>query len=224
MDDTDAPAHVRRASAAIGQTLGDVPLQVAASYLLGTACVDVGDYRRAEDLLGEVVQSLDGDLTRERCGLYGFPAVMSRAFLTRALAERGAFATVSCTDRRRSASPRRSVTPPALGHAFWLLGYLHGLKGDFSQAVRLLERGLAVSREAHILSLTVHNGGGPGSCPRAVGACGGGPRPAALGRGGSPTLWDGHISVEVSRGPRRGVPRSPADWTMRGSRASGPWR
>jgi hypothetical protein len=49
-----------------------------------------------------------------------------------------------------------------VGHALWLLGYLHGLKGDFDEAVRVFERGLAVSREAHILSMTVHNGGALG--------------------------------------------------------------
>ncbi len=76
MDDTKPQRVSAEQARAIGQTIGDVPLQIAASYLLGTACVDGGDYRQAEELLGEVVQSLDGDLAHERCGLYGFPAVL----------------------------------------------------------------------------------------------------------------------------------------------------
>ena len=143
----------------IGQTLADVPLQVAARYLLGTACFDFGEYRRAEDLLGEVVQALAGDLARERCGLFFFPAVLSRAWLARALAERGAFAQglVHGQDAIRIAE--------ALGHAagvsyaLWQLGYLRGLKGDFAQAVPLLERGLAVAREAQVLLPWLHNAG-----------------------------------------------------------------
>jgi predicted ATPase/class 3 adenylate cyclase len=157
MDETTLQRTSAERARAIGQTLADVPLQVAATYLLGTACIDFGDYRGAESLLAEVVRSLEGDLARERCGLFGFPAVMSRAWLTRALAERGAFAQglVYGQDAIRLAE--------ALGHlhsmsyACWLVGYLHGLKGDFAEAVPLLERGLEVSRETHLVALSTHN-------------------------------------------------------------------
>ncbi len=159
MDEATPQRTCAEQARAIGQTLADVPLQVAATFLLGTACIDVGDYRRAEDLLGEVVRSLDGDLARERCGLHGFPAVLSRAWLTRALAERGAFAHGLAYGQDAIRLAEALGHAGSLGMATWLLGYLHGLKGDFSQAVRLLERGLAVSREAHILNLSVHNAG-----------------------------------------------------------------
>jgi class 3 adenylate cyclase/tetratricopeptide (TPR) repeat protein len=160
----DEATHQRTAAEqarAFGQTLADVPLQVAATFLLGTACIDVGDYRRAEDLLGEVVRSLDGDLARERCGLYGFPVVLSRSWLMRALAERGAF-TQGVTygqEAIRLAEALGHAGGASLGLALWQLGYLHGLKGDFGQAVRLLERGLTVSREANLRLLSAHNAG-----------------------------------------------------------------
>jgi tetratricopeptide (TPR) repeat protein len=158
----DQATHQRAAAEqarTIGQTLADVPLQVAARFLLGTACFDFGEYRRAEDLLGEVVQALDGDLARERCGLFFFPAVISRAWLARALAERGAFAhgLVHAQDAVRIAEALGQAA--GVSFALWQLGYLLGLKGDFPQAMPLLERGLAVAREVQVLVPSVHNAG-----------------------------------------------------------------
>jgi tetratricopeptide (TPR) repeat protein len=69
----------------IAESLGGVPLQVARNLYLGAAYLGTGDYRRAEDLLLQVLQWLEGDGSRERCGQAGFPAVIARGHL-RALA------------------------------------------------------------------------------------------------------------------------------------------
>ena len=76
---------------AIAESLGDVPLQVTATLYFGVACILTGDYRRAEDLLLKVLRLLEGDLSRERLGLAGFPAVMARCFLTWIFADQGQF-------------------------------------------------------------------------------------------------------------------------------------
>lgn len=107
-----------------GETLADVRLQVAANCLLGGAYLDSGEYRRAEDLFRTVVASLNDDLTRDRCGLYMFPAVLSRAWLARALAECGAF------DQGIVYGKEALRIAEALGHSYSLiqafrhLGYL----------------------------------------------------------------------------------------------------
>jgi hypothetical protein len=46
-----------------------------------------------------------------------------------------------------------------VSYALWQLGYLHGLKGDFTRAIPLLERGLALAREAQVLIPALHNAG-----------------------------------------------------------------
>ena len=74
---TEALAFGQSAQA-IAESLGDVPLQVTGNLYLGAACLGTGDYRRAEELLLKVLQLLEGDLSRERFGLAGFPAVMAR--------------------------------------------------------------------------------------------------------------------------------------------------
>src|SRR5712692_1465453 len=76
---------------AIAESLGDVPLQVTGNLYLGAAWIRTGDYRRAEDLLRKVLQLLEGDLSRERFGLTGFPAVMARGYLTWVSADQGKF-------------------------------------------------------------------------------------------------------------------------------------
>ena len=76
---SDGSARVRPERQAIAESLGDVPLQVTGSLYLGAAYLWTGDYRRAEDLLLKVLQLLEGDRSRERFGLAGFPAVTARA-------------------------------------------------------------------------------------------------------------------------------------------------
>jgi hypothetical protein len=74
---TEALAFGQRAQA-LAESLGDVPLQVTGNLYFGVACLGTGDYRRAEALLLQVLQWLEGDRRRELFGLVAFPAVMAR--------------------------------------------------------------------------------------------------------------------------------------------------
>jgi tetratricopeptide (TPR) repeat protein len=142
---------------AIATTLGDVGLRLVANYHLGLTCIALGEYLRAEELLRGVVQSVTGDLTRERFGLAGFPAVMSRSFLARSLGQRGEF-------REGISFGQEAVRiAESLNHPYSVilarrdLGYLYGLKGDFGQAVSVLETGLKRGRKGKVtlISATV---------------------------------------------------------------------
>ena len=98
---------------AVAETLGDFALQVMAHHYLGVAYHVLGDHRRAIGLLRSNVESLAGDLLRERFGLPGLPSVISRAWLARCLAELGAFpegiahAEEAVRDRRGGRSPNQ---------------------------------------------------------------------------------------------------------------------
>jgi tetratricopeptide (TPR) repeat protein len=127
---------------------------VAASYYLGTAYFVAGDYRRTDEFFARILQLLEGDRVRERCGLAGFPAVMSRVFWTFALAERGEF------DKGMLQAQEAIRLAEALDHPYSLisalrsLSRLHGARGDFNHAIRLAERSLALSRDRHIPQLS----------------------------------------------------------------------
>jgi class 3 adenylate cyclase/tetratricopeptide (TPR) repeat protein len=145
----DAPAFAERALS-IAEEVGDLPLRVAANYYLGTAYFVAGDYRRADEFFPRILQLVEGDRFRERCGLAGFPVVMSRMFWTLALAERGEF------DRALAEAQEGVRLAELLDHPYSLACALRGLgrpytaRGDLDRAIRLTERGLALSRERHL--------------------------------------------------------------------------
>ena len=147
---------------AIGDSLGDVPLQVTGNISLGGACLFTGDYRWAEACLLRVLQLLEGEPSRERFGLAGYPAVLARALLSWAFIDRGNF------DEGISQCQEATRLAEALDHpydrafAWWVLAHLHTGRGELGQAVPLLERGLALTHEWHLNYFSVMDTGSLG--------------------------------------------------------------
>jgi tetratricopeptide (TPR) repeat protein len=147
-----APAFAERALA-VAELADDLPLRVAANYYLGSSYFAAGDYLKTDEFFSRILELLEGDRFRERCGLAGFPAVMSRAFWALALAERGEFddALLRVQEAVRLAE--------ALDHPYSLIftlrsfAYLHGTRGDLDHAVPLAERSLSLSHERGISQL-----------------------------------------------------------------------
>jgi class 3 adenylate cyclase/tetratricopeptide (TPR) repeat protein len=139
---------------AIAERLGDVPLRIAAQYYFCGASYLSGDYRRSERVCRKMMQTLHGQPTRERFDLAVSPAVASRAQLARALAERGAF------DEGDAHGQEGIRMAEALDHPFSVvlgcvaLAYLKNIRGELSQAARLLERAVAQCREWNITAHT----------------------------------------------------------------------
>jgi class 3 adenylate cyclase/tetratricopeptide (TPR) repeat protein len=145
----DAPAFAERALA-IAEGLGDLSLRVAANYYLGTAYFAAGDYRRADEFFPRILELLEGDRFRERCGLAGFPVVMSRMFWGIALAERGEFDRAITEGQEGVRLAEALDHPYSLACALWGLGRPYADKGDLDQAIRFTERGLRLSTERHL--------------------------------------------------------------------------
>jgi class 3 adenylate cyclase/tetratricopeptide (TPR) repeat protein len=158
---TEALAFGQHAHA-LAESLGDVPLQVTGNLYLGVACLFTGDYRRAETLLLKVLQWLEGDLSRERFGLAGFPAVVARSYLSLILADRGKFKEGTAHGQEGIRLAEALDHPYSLASACWFLAYLHITRGEVSHAVRLLERGLALSRQWNLPFFVVRNTGSLG--------------------------------------------------------------
>jgi len=147
---------------AIGDSLGDVSLQVTGNVSLGGACLFAGDYRRAEACLLKVLQLLEGGLSRERFGLAGYPAVLARALLSWVFTDRGNFneAIAQCREAARLAEALDH--PYDRAFAWWTLAHVHTGRGEFGQAVPLLERGLALTHEWHLSYFSVMDTGSLG--------------------------------------------------------------
>jgi class 3 adenylate cyclase len=144
---------------ALAESLGDVPLQVTANLYLGLACLGTGDYRRAEDLLPRVLQLLEGDRSRERFALAGFPAVLAHGYLTWCFADRGQFEEGIAHGQEGIRLAEALDHPYNLAFVCWILAYLHHTRGELTHAVGLLERGLALSREWNLTFFSVNNTG-----------------------------------------------------------------
>ncbi|MGA8050152.1 MAG: adenylate/guanylate cyclase domain-containing protein [Burkholderiales bacterium] len=150
---TEARAFGERAGAIAG-TVGDPSLQAVANYYNGAACFASTDYRKAEGFLRNAVHSFDGDLGRERFGLAGYPAVMSRWLLASSLAERGEFDEGLIHAQEAMRIAEEVGHPYSLILASWGLALLYSLRGDFSHAGAHLERALALCREWNIRALS----------------------------------------------------------------------
>jgi tetratricopeptide (TPR) repeat protein len=146
----------------IADLLGDVPLQVTGNLYLGVACLGTGDYRQAEDTLLKVLQVLEGELSRERFGLAGFPAVIARSYLTFIFADRGKFKEGIAHAQKGIRLAEVLDHPYSLASVCWFFAYLHIIRGEVRHAVRLLERGLALSREWNLPLFVVRHTGSLG--------------------------------------------------------------
>jgi len=135
---------------AIAETLSDVPLQVAAQYYDAFVCHTSGDYRGTEHVCRRLTQLLQGNRIRERFGLSALPAMWSRAYRARALAERGMF------DEGDDQGQEAVRIAEAVDHQFSVvfaclsLAYVNSVRGELSQAARLLERALALCRDGNL--------------------------------------------------------------------------
>ncbi|HEY2939502.1 MAG TPA: tetratricopeptide repeat protein, partial [Gaiellaceae bacterium] len=133
---------------ALAESLGDLPLTVAADTYLGLACLIAGDLCQAEACFRRLAQALGPDLSRERFGLTAFPGVLAHAYLAATLAERGRFIEGLPHGETGLGLAEALDHPYTLALACMSLGTLWRLKGELGQATVALERALAVYRES----------------------------------------------------------------------------
>jgi tetratricopeptide (TPR) repeat protein len=136
----------------LATALGDFTLEVMATFFLGTACQALGDYRRAVDCFRREASSLTGELIRERFGMTGLPAVMSRTWLVSCLADLGAFDEGTARGEEAVQMAETVDHPFSLTQAYFAIGTLYLRKGDLSKAIPVLERGLELCQVANILT------------------------------------------------------------------------
>jgi len=139
-----APAQDARLA---GDSLADLSLQVSASYFQGLAHYSLGEYGRAIDLFTRICGALKGERIHERCGQPGLPAVFARTWLVFCRAERGEFDEAVATAREGLAIAEAANQPYTLAVAYWAVGDAHLKKGELTDAIRALERGLRLSRK-----------------------------------------------------------------------------
>jgi tetratricopeptide (TPR) repeat protein len=145
----DACGFAERAQA-IGEKLGDIPLTVNASICCGVTHLLSGQFRRAVEHLEKAVVLLDGELERQHCGTELFPSIVSRCWLVVVFAERGDFERGLAYGEEGVRLAESLDHPYSLGLASWALGYLYAAKGLYGDAIRMLEKSLALAHDWHL--------------------------------------------------------------------------
>ncbi len=144
--DPDRAAESGQRALAIAKALGEFPLEIAANFRLGLAYLTC-DYRRASEFFRRNVESLQGELIRERFGEAGPASVLSRMWLVVLLAEQGEFAE-GITRGEEAVHIAETVDQPwSLIGAYYSVGCLYLRKGDLDKATPVLERGLGLSQD-----------------------------------------------------------------------------
>jgi class 3 adenylate cyclase/tetratricopeptide (TPR) repeat protein len=148
--DPDAAVASGQHALAIAEALGDLTLQVTAHHFLGLAYHTLGDHRQAVRLLESNVESLAGELLRERFGLSALPSVISRAWLARCLAELGAFPEGIMHGEKALRIAEVVDHPLSLVIACLGVGFLSLRQQDIYKAISVLERCLELCRISNI--------------------------------------------------------------------------
>ena len=149
-----------RSARRIAESLADVPLQVVATHHLAVASLGAGDYPQAADLLGKALRLLETDRSAGQ-GSAGIVTlltrihIMARVHLTWICTDLGKFeeGIAQGQESLRLADALDEPYSQAYGH--WILAYLMLTRGEFGDAVGLLERGLALSREWNLSLFSV---------------------------------------------------------------------
>jgi class 3 adenylate cyclase/tetratricopeptide (TPR) repeat protein len=139
---------------AVAETTGDVPLQSEALHRLGQIYLGLGDSARAIDLLRRSVAVL-GQLsgTTEPSGFVR--GVSAHAWLGYALGYRGEFGESMAHGRHALRLAEAGNRPGNLLAALGTLGLTFVEQGDFSAAIQVLERGLALCETWTILDWSI---------------------------------------------------------------------
>jgi len=124
-------------------------LHIVANYFLGVAHHNIGQYDQAVGVL-ERALSLIGDRKYELFGTTGIVSVVCRAWLVRGLAQLGKFSDGISLGEEAITTALERNHPYSIVYAYYGLGVLLFIKGDFEKAVEVLTRGLEVCESADI--------------------------------------------------------------------------
>ena len=142
---------VNYAKQALGHTEASehLDLHIVAHYFLGVAYHNLGQYDHAVGAL-EAALSLIGDRKYELFGTTGIVSVICRAWLVRGLAQLGKFDEAVPYGDEAIRIATESTHPYSIVYAYYAVGVLSLIKGDFEKAIDVLERGLKVCDSSEI--------------------------------------------------------------------------
>jgi tetratricopeptide (TPR) repeat protein len=148
--DYDRALTAGQRALALAAALGDVALQGLASAVLGEIYYHLGDYRRAQDVLGHSLAAVADERGQERLGHVTLLSVHPHAWLLMCLAQVGAFADGRPIGAEAVRIAEAGHSPYSLAMAYQGAGLLSLRQGDFHHAIALFQRGLVLCRSRNL--------------------------------------------------------------------------
>jgi predicted ATPase len=135
---------------AIATALGDVDLQGGVNLNTGMLYFNLGDYRQAMAYLQQVLTVFQGERRYQTSGGLGFASVQARAYMIWCSSELGEFADGMAYGAEALQIAEAVNRPYERLSVYSRVGYLHVRQGTLHHAIPLLERAVALSRDADI--------------------------------------------------------------------------
>jgi class 3 adenylate cyclase/tetratricopeptide (TPR) repeat protein len=134
----------------IARTIGNIGLEVGATYYLGQAYMWRGDFRQAVAVLEDNMAWIDGPLRHQRFGTAGTSSVLWLGMLGASQGRLGNFAAAIETARKACKIADEVRRPADIAIAYWWAGFVWEHKGDIPAALQNLEHGFNVCRTSQI--------------------------------------------------------------------------
>jgi class 3 adenylate cyclase/tetratricopeptide (TPR) repeat protein len=135
---------------ALPATHQDPALRAVTSYYTGVAYNKVGQYDRAAEILRSGMQNIEGELKYEQLGTAAILSVIFRSHLSQSLAMTGDFLEGVAWGAEGAQIADEADHPVSQIHVNASLGFVYLFKGDFHEAIPILERARALCEEKHI--------------------------------------------------------------------------
>jgi class 3 adenylate cyclase/tetratricopeptide (TPR) repeat protein len=133
----------------IARTIGNIGLEVGATFYLGQAYMWRGDFRQAVAVLEDMAW-IDGPLRHQRIGTTGTSSVLWLGMLGASQGRLGNFAAAIETARKACLIADEVRRPADIAIAYWWAGFVLEHKGDIPAALQYLEHGFNVCRTGQI--------------------------------------------------------------------------
>jgi tetratricopeptide (TPR) repeat protein len=131
-------------------TQQDPALRAVTSYYTGVAYNKIAQYERAAMVLRSGMQSVEGALRHQRFGTTVILSVIFRSHLLQSLAMTGDFVEGLARGAEGVQIADEANHPVSQIHVNASLGFLYLFKGDFHEAIPVLERAMTLCEEKHI--------------------------------------------------------------------------
>jgi class 3 adenylate cyclase/tetratricopeptide (TPR) repeat protein len=136
----------------LAESAGDFSVYISTMFHLGVALSFTGQFERQVKLHREVAERLSGPAVFERHGLAGLPSVLARSILSWGLAELGEFEEAEERGLQGVEIAEQGNNLFSTTWAYACVGAAYLLHGKLDPATKMLEKALALCREADVLS------------------------------------------------------------------------